>query len=207
MSDFRGLIVAVSGPSGVGKGTVLARVEELLEQANPGSVGHSISVTTRAPRGQEQDGVEYYFRTKEEFEQMIKDDEIVEYDTYVDNYYGTPAGPLKEMVTKGQDVLFDITIEGSLALNRKFDVDTVTIFILPPSMEELEGRLRGRGTETEEKIQKRLAQAKEEIGRAGEFEYLVTNADIDTAAKEIVAIITAEKLKASKNIDTAKALL
>ena len=207
MSDFRGLIVAVSGPSGVGKGTVLARVEELLEQADPGSVGHSISVTTRAPRGQEQDGVEYYFRTKEQFEQMIKDDEIVEYDTYVDNYYGTPAGPLKEMVTKGQDVLFDITIEGSLALNRKFDVDTVTIFILPPSMEELENRLRGRGTETEEKVQKRLAQAKEEIGRAGEFEYLVTNGDVDTAAKQIVAIITAEKLKASKNIDTAKALL
>ena len=207
MSDFRGLIVAVSGPSGVGKGTVLARVEELLEQADPGSVGHSISVTTRAPRGQEKDGVEYYFRTKEQFEQMIKDDEIVEYDTYVDNYYGTPAGPLKEMVTKGQDVLFDITIEGSLALNRKFDVDTVTIFILPPSMEELENRLRGRGTETEEKIQKRLTQAKAEIGRADEFEYLVTNGDIDTAARQIVAIITAEKLKASKNIDTAKALL
>ena len=207
MSDFRGLIVAVSGPSGVGKGTVLARVEELLEQAEPGSVGHSISVTTRAPRGQEQDGVEYYFRTKEQFEQMIKDDEIVEYDTYVDNYYGTPAAPLKEMVTKGQDVPFDSTIEGSLALNRKFDVDTVTIFILPPSMEELENRLRGRGTETEEKVQKRLAQAKEEIGRAGEFEYLVTNKDVDTAAKQIVAIITAEKLKASKNIDTAKALL
>ena len=207
MSDFRGLIVAVSGPSGVGKGTVLARVEELLEQADPGSVGHSISVTTRAPRGQEKDGVEYYFRTTEQFEKMIKDDEIVEYDTYVDNYYGTPAGPLKEMVTKGQDVLFDITIEGSLALNRKFDVDTVTIFILPPSMEELENRLRGRGTETEEKVQKRLAQAKEEIGRAGEFEYLVTNGDVDTAARQIVAIITAEKLKASKNIDTAKALL
>lgn len=207
MSDFRGLIVAVSGPSGVGKGTVLARVEELLEQADPGSVGHSISVTTRAPRGQEKDGVEYFFRTKEQFEQMIKDDEIVEYDTYVDNYYGTPAGPLKEMVTKGQDVLFDITIEGSLALNRKFDVDTVTIFILPPSMEELENRLRGRGTETEEKVRKRLAQAKEEIGRAGEFEYLVTNGDVDTAARQIVAIITAEKLKASKNIDTAKALL
>jgi len=207
MSDFRGLIVAVSGPSGVGKGTVLARVEELLEQADPGSVGHSISVTTRAPRGQEKDGVEYYFRTKEQFEQMIRDDEIVEYDTYVDNYYGTPAGPLKKMVSNGQDVLFDITIEGSLALNRKFDVDTVTIFILPPSMEELENRLRGRGTETEEKIRKRLAQAKDEIGRAGEFEYLVTNEDIDTAARQIVAIITAEKLKASKNIDTAKALL
>ena len=85
MSDFRGLIVAVSGPSGVGKGTVLAKVEELLEKANPGSVGHSISVTTRAPRGQEKDGVEYYFRTTEEFEQMIKDGKIVEYDKYVDN--------------------------------------------------------------------------------------------------------------------------
>lgn len=206
MSEFRGLIVAVSGPSGVGKGTVLARVEELLEQANPGSVGHSISVTTRAPRGQEKDGVEYYFRTTEEFEQMIKDGKIVEYDKYVDNYYGTPSEPLAEMVGKGQDVLFDITIEGSLALNRKFDDDTVTIFILPPSMEELENRLRGRGTETEEKIEKRLEQAKAEIKRAGEFEYLVTNDDLERAARDILAIITAEKLKASKNINTAKQL-
>lgn len=206
MSDFRGLIVAVSGPSGVGKGTVLARVEELLEQANPGSVGHSISVTTRAPRGQEKDGVEYYFRTTEQFEQMIKDGKIVECDKYVDNYYGTPSDPLAEMVGKGQDVLFDITIEGSLALNRKFDDDTVTIFILPPSMEVLENRLRGRGTETEEKIQKRLEQAKSEIKRAGEFEYIVTNDDLEKAARDILAIITAEKLKASKNISTAKGL-
>ena len=194
MSNYRGLIVAVSGPSGVGKGTVLARVEELLEQAHPGSVGHSISVTTRAPRGQEKDGVEYYFRTTEQFEQMIKDGKIVEYDK------------LDEMLSKGQDVLFDITIEGSLALNRKFDVDTVTIFILPPSMEELEIRLRGRGTETEEKIAKRLAQSKEEIKRAGEFEYIITNDDVDRAARDILAIITAEKLKASKNICTAKEL-
>ena len=206
MSDFRGLIVAVSGPSGVGMGTVLARVEELLEQANPGSVGHSISVTTRAPRGQEKDGVEYYFRTTEQFEQMIKDGKIVEYDKYVDNYYGTPSDPLAEMVGKGQDVLFDITIEGSLALNRKFDDDTVTIFILPPSMEVLENRLRGRGTETEEKIQKRMEQARAEIRRAGEFEYIVTNDNLERAARDILAIITAEKLKASKNIHTAKEL-
>ena len=207
MSQFRGLIVAVSGPSGVGKGTVLARVEQLLEQANPGSVGHSISVTTRAPRGQEKDGVEYYFRTKEEFEQMIKDGKIVEYDSYVDNYYGTPSDPLDEMLSKGQDVLFDITIEGSLALNRKFDADTVTIFILPPTMEVLEKRLRGRGTESEIKIVKRLEQAREEIKRAGEFEYIVTKDEVEKAAREILAIITAEKLKASKNINTAKELL
>ena len=206
MSSFRGLIVAVSGPSGVGKGTVLAKVEELLEKADPGSVGHSISVTTRAPRGSEQDGVEYYFRTAEQFEQMIKEGKIVEYDKYVDNYYGTPSEPLEKMLTKGQDVLFDITIEGSLALNRQFDVDTVTIFILPPSMKELENRLRGRGTETEEKIMKRLEQAKNEIKRAGEFEYIITNDDVDRAAGDILAIITAEKLKASKNINAVKEL-
>ena len=206
MNIFRGLIVAVSGPSGVGKGTVLARVEELMEKANPGSVGHSISVTTRAPRGAEQDGVEYYFRTTEEFEQMIKDGRIVEYDRYVDNYYGTPSEPLEKMLAKGQDVLFDITIEGSLALNRKFDIDTVTIFILPPSMEELENRLRGRGTETDEKIRLRMEQARNEIKRAGEFEYIITNDDVERAAGDILAIITAEKLKASKNINAVKEL-
>ena len=202
--ENRGLIVAVSGPSGVGKGTVLARVEELIEQANPGSVGHSNSVTTRAPRGQETDGVEYFFRTKEEFEQMIADGKIVEYDKYVDNYYGTPSEPLEKMIEKGQDVLFDITIEGSLALDRKFGDDAATIFILPPSMEVLENRLRGRGTETEEKIQLRMAQAKNEIKRAGEFEYIITNDDVDRAAHDILAIIKSEKLKASRNINAIK---
>ncbi|MCR5329311.1 MAG: guanylate kinase [Saccharofermentans sp.] len=202
--ENRGLIVAVSGPSGVGKGTVLARVEELIEQANPGSVGHSISVTTRAPRGQEKDGVEYYFRTKEEFEQMIADGKIVEYDKYVDNYYGTPSEPLEKMIDKGQDVLFDITIEGSLALDRKFGDDAATIFILPPSMEVLENRLRGRGTETEEKIMLRMEQAKAEIKRAGEFEYIITNDDVERAAQDILAIIKSEKLKASRNINAIK---
>ena len=200
----RGLIVAVSGPSGVGKGTVLARVEELMEQAAPGSVGHSISVTTRAPRGQEKDGVEYYFRTTEQFEQMIAEGKIVEYDKYVDNYYGTPSEPLEKMIEKGQDVLFDITIEGSLALDRKFGDDAATIFILPPSMDILEQRLRGRGTETEEKIQLRLAQAKNEIKRAGEFEYIITNDDLERAAGDILAIIKSKKLRASRNTNAFK---
>ena len=200
----RGLIVAVSGPSGVGKGTVLARVEELMEQAAPGSVGHSISVTTRAPRGQEQDGVEYYFRTTEQFEQMIAEGKIVEYDKYVDNYYGTPSEPLEKMMDNGQDILFDITIEGSLALDKKFGDDAATIFILPPSMEVLEQRLRGRGTETEDKVQLRLAQARNEMKRAGEFEYIITNDDIERAAQDILAIIKSEKLKASRNINAFK---
>ena len=200
----RGLIVAVSGPSGVGKGTVLARVEELMEKAAPGSVGHSISVTTRAPRGAEQDGVEYYFRTKEQFEQMISEGKIVEYDKYVDNYYGTPSEPLVKMMDNGQDILFDITIEGSLALDRKFGEDAITIFILPPSMEALENRFRGRGTETEEKIRLRLEQARNEIKRAGEFEYIITNDVLEKAAGDILAIIKSEKLKASRNINAFK---
>ena len=206
MSEFRGLIVAVSGPSGVGKGTVLARVEELLEQANPGSVGHSISVTTRAPRGQEKDGVEYYFRTTEQFEQMIKDGKIVEYDKYVDNYYGTPSDPLAEMVGKGQDVLFDITIEGSLALDRKFPDDVVTIMLLPPSYQELEARLKGRGTEDDAKVAARLAKAREEIARAGEFEYAVQNNEVEQAAQDIMKIIESEMLRTFRQKETIKNL-
>ena len=137
---------------------------------------------------------------------MIKDGRIVEYDKYVDNYYGTPSEPLVEMMDKGQDILFDITIEGSLALDRKFGDDAVTIFILPPSMEVLESRLRGRGTETDEKIRLRMEQARNEIKRAGEFEYIIINDDVERAAGDILAIITAEKLRASKNINTAKEL-
>lgn len=195
MNAKRGLIVAVSGPSGVGKGTVLAIVEKWIEEECPGTVGHSISVTTRAPRGQEKDGVEYYFITKTRFEEMIEEGGIVEYDMYVDNYYGTPAAPLEKMIGEGKDVLFDITIEGSLALKKRFSEDAVTIFILPPSYEELESRLRGRGTEDDDKIAKRMQQARLEIKRAGEFDYIVQNIDAEETARQIKAIINAEKLK------------
>ena len=194
-----GLIVSISGPSGVGKGTVIAKLREMIP-----AFGQSISATSRAPRGAEKDGVEYYFRTTEQFEQMIAEGKIVEYDKYVDNYYGTPSEPLEKMMDNGQDILFDITIEGSLALDKKFGDDAATIFILPPSMEVLEQRLRGRGTETEDKVQLRLAQARNEIKRAGEFEYIITNDDIERAAQDILAIIKSEKLKASRNINAFK---
>ena len=201
-----GLIIAVSGPSGVGKGTVLGAVEKALASSDPASVGRSISATTRKPRGEEKDGVEYYFKSTAEFEKLIADGEIIEYDMYCGNYYGTPAEPVRKMVSEGKVVLFDITIEGSLALKRFFPEDAVTIFILPPSMEELEQRLRGRGTEEDDVVRARLSQAKLEITRADEFEYIVTNRSVEQAEGDILSIIRAEMRKQSRHDETANNL-
>lgn len=205
MAD-RGLIVSVSGPSGVGKGTVLKRLTELIEKKWPGRSSYSISATTRSPRPGETDGVEYHFRTREEFEKMIETGEIIEYDQYVGNYYGTPAAPLAEKVGQGKIVLCDITIEGSLAIEKKFDEDSVTIMLLPPSYSELEARLKGRGTEDEAKVAARLAKAREEIARTGEFEYAVQNIEVDQAAADIMKIIESEMLKTIRQTQTIKNL-
>ncbi|MBO4578756.1 MAG: guanylate kinase [Clostridiales bacterium] len=186
----KGLIVAISGPSGVGKGTVAAAVEAKLDGIR--DVAHSISVTTRAPRGTEQDGVEYYFRSREEFEDLIAAGEIIEYDEYLGNYYGTPAKPLARMAEEGKIVLLDITIEGSLALKEYFGDDAVTIFITPPSMEELRRRLEGRNTEAGDVIARRLKEAETEIMRAEEFEYILENNDVDETSDEILKIINKE---------------
>ena len=188
-----GLIVSLSGPSGVGKGTILSKVREHLPESRS-----SVSVTTRSPREGEEEGVAYFFRTKDQFKKMLSDGEIIEYDEYVGNFYGTPAGPLKEMSSSGSDVLLDLTIAGSLALKEKFE-EAVTIFILPPSYEELESRLKGRGTETEDVVARRLAEAKGEILRANEFDYVVVNDDIDEAARKVEAIIEAEKARYERN--------
>lgn len=194
----KGLLISVSGPSGAGKGTVLAKVKEM----NPGA-GNSISVTTREPRGGETEGVEYYFRTKEEFMKMFEEGEILEYDEFVGQYYGTPTIPLQEMSEAGQDVLLDLTIAGSLCLKENFE-QAVTIFLLPPSMAELENRLRGRSTESEEAIKARLATASEEIAQAANFDYVVVNDQIEDAANKIDAIIKAEKCRYNRNIDIEK---
>ena len=194
----KGLLISVSGPSGAGKGTVLAKVKEM----NPGA-GNSISVTTREPRGGETEGVEYYFRTKEEFMKMFEEGEILEYDEFVGQYYGTPTIPLQEMSEAGQDVLLDLTIAGSLCLKENFE-QAVTIFLLPPSMAELESRLRGRSTESEEAIKARLATASEEIAQAANFDYVVVNDHIEDAANKIDAIIKAEKCRYIRNIDIEK---
>ena len=196
-----GLIVSISGPSGVGKGTVIAKLREMLPDCR-----HSISVTSRDPRGEEKDGVEYYFRTREEFERLIAEGEIIEYDQYVGNYYGTPLTPLITMSGKGQDVLLDLTVAGSLALKEKFE-ETVTIFLLPPSLKELRSRLTGRGTESEELVDKRMAQAKKEIANAPKFDYVVTNETVEQAAEEIAAIMLAERGRYKRRSETVDKLL
>ena len=192
MAD-KGLIVSISGPSGVGKGTVLGKVREILPNC-----ASSVSVTTRSPREGEVEGVAYYFRTKEQFKQMYADGEILEYDEYVGNFYGTPAGPLKVMSDEGKDVVADLTIPGSLALKKTFE-QAVTIFLLPPSFDVLAERLKGRGTESDEVIAQRLSVAKDEMVRADEFDYVVVNDNLDEAVKKILAIMDAEKCASARN--------
>ncbi len=196
----KGLLISVSGPSGTGKGTVLDKVK----QQNP-DFGTSVSVTTRAPREGETEGVEYYFRTREQFMSMFEEGEILEYDEFVGNLYGTPTIPLQEMSDNGTDVLLDLTIAGSMALKENFE-QSVTIFLLPPSFSELENRLRGRGTEDEAHVAARLEMARQEIDYAPSFDYVVVNKDADEAARQIMSIITAEKCRYIRNSGIEKTI-
>ncbi len=182
----KGLIVCVSGPSGVGKGTVIA---ELLSRRT--TMTHSVSITTRAPRPGEYDGVSYYFRKKEDFERMLREGEILEYDCYCDNYYGTPKTPLEQMVNAGTDVLMDITVPGSLTVMENYP-EAITLFLLPPSFTELERRLRKRGTECEDILARRLQNAREEIGKANLFQYVIINDDLEQTANKILTVVEAE---------------
>ena len=184
-----GMLICVSGPSGVGKGTVIDAVK-LLEP----KLVHSISVTTRAARAGEIDGVHYYFRSKDEFEEMLRNGEILEHDIYVENYYGTPAAPIEKYLKQGYDVIMDVTVPGSLATMAYFD-DVITIFLLPPSLSELRGRLKRRGTESEQTIDSRLLKAVDEIEMAPRFQYNVVNDDLDQTCLAIQAIIKAERYK------------
>lgn len=197
----KGLLISVSGPSGTGKGSVLAKIKEI----NP-NFGTSISVTTRDPREGEKDGVDYYFKSKDEFMKMLEEGEIIEYDEFVGNYYGTPTIPLQEMSEEGKDVLLDLTIAGSMALKENFE-QSVTIFLLAPSFEELEKRLRGRGTDTDEAINARLEMARQETNFVGHFDYVVVNYDIEQAAKQVLSIIEAEKCRCARNTDLLEDVL
>lgn len=197
----RGLVICVSGPSGVGKGTVIRRMRELRPD-----LALSISVTTREPRPGERDGVEYYFRSAAEFRQMLAEGEILESDCYCGNSYGTPRTPLENMVRRGVDVLMDITVPGSLSVLAKYP-DVITVFLLPPSFSELRRRLETRGTEDPAVIDRRLGKAREEIGKAGLFQYNVINADVDGAANSILAIIEAEHCRQGRLPKLEEAIL
>ncbi|MED9970967.1 MAG: guanylate kinase [Ruminococcus sp.] len=186
MSSKKGKLVLYSGASGVGKGTVFSGVKE----RNP-NVRLSVSNTTRAPREGEIDGVHYNFVTPEEFERLIDLDGYLEYARYCGNYYGTPKKQVEDMLDAGFDVFLEIEVKGALQVMEKYP-DILSIFIVPPSLGELERRLRSRGTEDEETILKRLEQAKEEMEYKDRYKFNVVNDDLQTAVDEVLNIIKGE---------------
>lgn len=180
----KGLLIVYAGASGVGKGTIM---KELLKSNSNFKL--SVSATTRSPRPGETNGVEYHFVTKSQFEELIANDGLLEYASYCDNFYGTPKKAVFDMLDNGIDVFLEIEIKGFLQIKEKYP-ECVTIFLLPPSVEELERRLTGRGTESADVIKKRLETAKGELTYASEFDYNVINDDVDRAKNEIINIIS-----------------
>lgn len=179
----RGILVLYTGCSGVGKGTIM---KELLRR-DP-NIRLSVSNTTREPRDGEIDGVHYRFVTREEFLALADADGYIEYAEYCDNLYGTPKQHVEELLTAGYDVFLEIEVQGGLQVMEQFP-DVLSIFILPPSLEELENRLRGRGTETEEVIRQRLAEAENELAVAQQYRFRVVNDDLNTAVNEVLDIL------------------
>lgn len=182
----------VSGPSGSGKGTVL---KELMKNQN--NLFYSVSATTREPRPGEVDGENYYFLTHEEFEHQIQKGRMLEYAEYCGNYYGTPRTAVDEMLERGNDVLLEIEVQGAMNV-KKSCPGCATVFLMPPSLSELERRLHKRGTEDEKVVQNRLEAAKREIPHAPDYDYIVVNDDVELAAGQIAAILTAEKCKTTR---------
>ncbi|MCF2641300.1 MAG: guanylate kinase [Lachnospiraceae bacterium] len=192
----KGILSVVSGFSGSGKGTIM---KELLKNYKD-QYALSISATTRKPRVGEVEGREYFFKTPEEFESMIENNQLIEYACYVGNYYGTPRAYVEEMLEKGKDVILEIEIQGALKVKEKFP-DTLLLFISPPSAEVLKERLIGRGTEDMDTINKRLSRAFEESLGVENYDYFVINDDLATCVKEVHSLIQNEKSRASRNIN------
>ena len=190
----KGTLIVLSGPSGAGKSTVIA---ELLHERE--DIHFSVSYTTRTPRVGEQDGVNYCFVSKEEFEGMIERDEFLEYARYVDNYYGTSLKVIQEKLDQGVDVLLEIEVQGAATVKQKCP-DAVLIFVIPPTFEELSRRLHGRATDDETVIAGRLAQAKKEYQQIPLYDYLVINDSVQSATQEILSILAAEGCRVKQRL-------
>ena len=193
--DHQGILVVVSGFSGAGKGTLM---KELLKRYD--NYALSISATTRAPREGETDGKEYFFVSKEQFEKMRDEQKLIEYAQYVNNYYGTPKEYVEQKMAEGKDVILEIEIQGALKVKKRFP-DALLLFVTPPSAEELRRRLVGRGTETLEVINARLARAAEEASGMEAYDYLLINDDLDRCVEEMHQLIQLQHRKTSYHLD------
>ena len=191
----RGLLIVFSGPSGVGKGTVRQEIFSTPDH----KFEYSVSMTTRQKRPGEVDSVDYFFRTREEFEELIKNGQMLEYAEYVGNYYGTPLTYVNETLDKGIDVFLEIEVQGALQVKKKVP-DGVFIFLTPPDLDELKDRLVGRGTDSEEVIRQRIERAKEEIALMREYDYAVVNDEVPLAPERVKRIIEAEHFRVDRVI-------
>ena len=190
----KGVLLIISGPSGSGKGTI---VEQLVSE-----LGYcvSISATTRNPRPNEKDGIHYFFKTKEEFEQMIEQEELIEHACYVGNYYGTPRKYVEDQLNAGKDVILEIEIQGALQIKKRFP-DTLLLFVSTPDAETLKNRLIGRGTESLDVVEKRLSRASEEAEGIENYDYFIINDDLDTCVTQVHQIIQGEHSRVSRNLE------
>ena len=196
----RGNLIVLSGFAGVGKGTVLKSLFETHE-----GYAYSVSATTREPRPGEVEGVHYFFISKERFEEMIRNDELLEYASYVGNYYGTPKAYVDRKLEDGFDVILEIEAQGALKIKKKLP-DAVLIFMLPPCAKTLKERLTGRGTETEDVIRKRLRRAAEEAVEAEKYDYIIVNDDVDECAQRLNSLIRSQRLRTNSNLAFMRAL-
>ncbi len=197
MVERRGMLIILSSPSGAGKSTLSRRLI-----AEDGEIDFSVSATTRAPRPAEMEGREYFFKTREQFEQMVSDGQMLEYATVFGNLYGSPLAPVEKALTEGKDILFDVDWQGGQQIRTSaLGKDVLSIFILPPSLAELERRLRSRAQDDPKEIEHRMNESRSELSHWAEYDFVVINDDLETCFQELVTIVRAERLRLVRRPD------